>query len=94
VARPLRLSYDQAAELILITKTVKKPSTVNQQTILSQAQARTIYALKLEGPISTPQKVQTVANLSTIPESYHGSGEEGDAVFCKIDGQTKMAIEN
>jgi len=87
-------TYDQAAELIGITRTTKKPSTATQQAILSPAQARNIYALKLDGPISTPQKVQIAANLSTIPESYHGSGEEGDAVFCKVNGRTKMAVEN
>jgi hypothetical protein len=87
-------TYEEAAELFQITRTAKKPSAGGQQTILSLAQARTIYALKLEGPISTPQRVQIVANLSTIPESYHGSGEEGDAVFCKVDGQTEKTIED
>lgn len=87
-------TYDQATELIGITRTVKKPSITTQQAMLSPVQARTIYALKLDGPISTPQKVQIAANLPTIPESYHGSGEEGDAVFCKVDGRTKIAIEN
>jgi hypothetical protein len=87
-------TYGQAAELVKLTKTVKKPSTATQQVILSPAQARTIYALKLDGLISTPQKVQTAANLANIPVVYHGSGEEGDAVFCKVDGVAKMAIEN
>jgi hypothetical protein len=86
--------YEEAAELLQISRTAKKPSASSQQTILSPAQTRTIYFLKLEGPISTPQKVQNVANLSTIPESHQGSGEEGDAVFCKVDGRTKKTIED
>jgi hypothetical protein len=85
-------TYDEAAELIEIATTIKKPPTAT--VILSPAQARTIYALKLEGPISTPQKVQVVANLRTVPKSYNGSGEDGDATFCKVDGRTKVAIEN
>lgn len=87
-------TYDQAAELVKLTQTVKDPSTTRQQAILSPAQARTIHALKLDGPISTPQKVQIAANLPNIPVVYRGSGEEGDAVFCEVDGRTKMAIEN
>ena len=87
-------TYDQATELIQIIKTIKEPSTITQQAILSPAQARTIYILKLDNPISTPEKVQIAANLSTTPELYHGSGEGGDAVFCEVDGSTKIAIEN
>jgi hypothetical protein len=87
-------TYGKATELIRIARTIQKPSTATQQTVLSPAQARAIYALKLDSPISTPQKVQVIANLSMIPESYHGSGEEGDAVFCKVNGRAKMAIEN
>ena len=87
-------TYEQAAELIEITKTAKKPSTQTPQAMLSPAQARTIYALKLDGPISTPQSVQIAASLANIPVPYYGSGEEGNAVFCKIDGRAKAAIES
>lgn len=34
-----------------------------------------------------------VVNLPAIPESHHGSSDEGNSMFCKIDGQAKMAIE-
>jgi len=84
-------TYGEAAELVGMATTLKKPTIA---TTLSPAQARTIYALKLEGPISTPQEIQIVANLPTVPKSYHGSGEEGDADFCKIDGRTRLVIEN
>jgi hypothetical protein len=87
-------TYEEAAERLQIISIAKKQSAVTRQETLLPAQARTIYALKLEGPISTPQKVQIVANLSTIPKSYYGSGEEGDAVFCKIDGKAEKAIEH
>jgi hypothetical protein len=87
-------TFEEAAERLQIIRVVKTDYAVTRQAILSPAQARTIYTLKLEGPTSTPQKVQIVANLSTIPGSYHDSGKEGDAVFCKIDGQTKKPIED
>ncbi|TVY46871.1 hypothetical protein LOCC1_G002792 [Lachnellula occidentalis] len=87
-------TYDQAAELVGITKNLKNTAATTHQASLSPAQARTIFALKLEGPISTPQKVQVAASLPTVPESYHGSSEGGDAVFCKVDGRSRLAIEN
>jgi len=89
----LGYTYNQAAELFQLTKSVKNQHPFGQQVIISPAQARTVYALKLVGLTPTPQKVQIAANLLTAPESYHGSGEEGDTLFCKVDGQTKKAIE-
>lgn len=49
-------SCKKAVELISITQTTKKPtpSSAIRKTLLSPAQARTVYALKLEGPFSTP----------------------------------------
>ncbi|TVY65702.1 hypothetical protein LSUE1_G006368, partial [Lachnellula suecica] len=90
----LGCTYDRAVELVGITKNAKRTPTVTQQTKLSPTQARTIYALKLGGPLSTPQTIQAAANIPTIPKVYHGRSENGVATFCKIDGQAKVAIEN
>lgn len=87
-------TYEEAAAIIRITQMGTKPSTSTKQAILSPAQARAIYLLKLDGPISTPQRVQIAANLATIPEVHHGSSDYGDSVFCKIDGRARIAIEN
>ncbi|KFZ11824.1 hypothetical protein V501_04565 [Pseudogymnoascus sp. VKM F-4519 (FW-2642)] len=87
-------TYEEAAAIIGITQNATKPSTLTQQATLSPAQARAVYLLRLNGPISTPQRVQIAANLETIPESHHGSSVDGDAVFCKVDGRTKIAIES
>jgi hypothetical protein len=87
-------TYEEAVAIIGITKTATKPSTLTLQTILSPAQARTVYLLKLDGPISTTAKVQIAANLPNIPEPHYGSSDEGNSVFCKVDGRTRMAIEN
>lgn len=60
-------TYEEAVAIIGMTKTVTKPSTSTQQTILSPAQARLVYLLKLDGPISTTVKVQLAANLPNYP---------------------------
>ncbi|OBT76943.1 hypothetical protein VF21_04142 [Pseudogymnoascus sp. 05NY08] len=86
--------YEEAVAIIRIAQNATKPSTSTQQVILSPVQARTVYLVKLDGPISTPQRVQIAANLATIPESHHGSSGGGDSVFCKVDGRAKIAIEN
>lgn len=85
-------TYEQAASLLNATKSTSKTST--QQTMLTPAQARTIYLLKLDGPLSTPAKVQTAASLPTLPESHVGSSDDGTSIFCKVDGLAKLAIEN
>ncbi|KFY70976.1 hypothetical protein V499_08789 [Pseudogymnoascus sp. VKM F-103] len=87
-------TYEEAAAVIGITQNATKPSTLTQQATLSPAQARAVYLLRLNGPISTPQRIQIAANLETIPESHHGSSVDVDAVFCKVDGRTKIAIES
>ncbi|OBT39535.1 hypothetical protein VE00_09623 [Pseudogymnoascus sp. WSF 3629] len=87
-------TYEEAAGVIGMTQNATKPSTSTQQAMLSPTQARAIYLLQLDGPISTPQRVQIAANLATIPESHHGSSSGGDSAFCKVDGRAKIAIEN
>jgi hypothetical protein len=62
--------------------------------MLSPAQARSVYLVKLEGPISTAASVQIAGSLPTVPEPYQGSSDEGNTSFCKVTGQTKLAIEN
>jgi hypothetical protein len=86
-------TYEQAAAMIGSTNYANKLSST-QQAILSPAQARAIYLLKLDGPHATPAKVQIAANLPAVPELYQGTSDEGGSLFCKIDDRTKLAIEN
>ncbi|KAJ5042013.1 uncharacterized protein L3040_004574 [Drepanopeziza brunnea f. sp. 'multigermtubi'] len=62
----------------------------------SPAQARTIYLLKLDGPLSTPAKVQAAAKLQAISESHvRSSDDDGNkSLFCKLDGRAELAIES
>ncbi|KAG0651400.1 hypothetical protein D0Z07_1674 [Hyphodiscus hymeniophilus] len=86
-------SYEQATAIIGFTKaTTNPPST--QQSMLSPSKARVIYLLKLDDPLDTSAKVQIAANLPTSPEVCRGTSDEGEYLFCKIDGLTKSAIEN
>lgn len=87
-------TYEEALAMIREINTATRPASSLQQSILSPAQARKGYLLKLEGLISTTQIVQKAGNLPSIPELHQGSSDEGASKFCKVDGRTKMAIEN
>jgi len=87
-------TYEEAVIMIGITTISTKRSASNQQSVLTPARARAVYLFKLEGPISTPSKIQIAANLPNVPESHQGTSDEGNSVFCKVDGRTKMAIES
>lgn len=86
-------TYEHAAKMIGFTKHRNKPS-LRQQTILSPTEARAIYLLKLDSLLTTLEKVQIAANLPAPPKLYQGTSDDGDSLFCKVDGQTKSAIEN
>ena len=86
-------TYEHAVAMIRFTKNANKPSST-QQVILSPAKAWATYLLKLDSPLTTPAKVQITANLPAIPELYQGTSDEGGSLFCKVDGRTKLAIEN
>jgi hypothetical protein len=87
-------THDRATEVIRAIRSSRQQSVIIQNTDLSPNEARRIYILKLERLISTPEIVQVITGLSTIPKSFRGRGENGDALFCEIDGRTKFAIEN
>ena len=52
------------------------------------------YLLRLDGPLSSPEVVRTIAALPTLPPTYNGSSDTGDssASFCRIDAQTKQIV--
>ena len=60
----------------------------------STSQASTSYLILLKDVLSTPEKVQAAAELSEPPQAVQASSETtDDAVFCRIDGDIKQAIE-
>jgi hypothetical protein len=87
-------AHEEAMAILESPKATMNQSTSRQERMLSPAQARSVYLVKLEGPISTAASVQIAGSLPTVPEPYQGSSDEGNTSFCKVTGQTKMAIEN
>lgn len=85
---------DRATELIEAIQSLKQHSIITPKTPLSPNEARKIYILKLERVISTPEIVQAITGLATVPKSFRGRGESGEALFCEIDGRSKFAIES
>ena len=87
-------TYEEAAKLMAATKS--SSSTAPPEKTLTPAQARTEYVLKLEGPIASAAAVQIAGKLPLVPAVYHSDGGDGttSSVFCKVDGRTKLAIEN
>jgi hypothetical protein len=54
----LGYTYDEATEFLRLISTKNKSPTTAQQELISPAQARIIYGLKLDDIICTPQNVQ------------------------------------
>lgn len=86
-----RESYEHLLE---IGGSAKKPSSITTQVALSLSQARAIYLIKLEGALDTAKKVQVASALLNIPKVFQGTGDDGDALFCQVDGATKLMIDN
>lgn len=51
------------------------------------------YLILLEGILSNPKSIQVAANLSELPQAITAISETRDAVFCRIDGNSKQSIE-
>ena len=52
-----------------------------------------IFVFKLGGPLVKAECIREIGKLSQVPRILDGSGEEGDAQFCRVDGKTKREIE-
>lgn len=46
----------------------------------------------MEGPLDGPDKIQEAAGLQKPPEVHKATGDDGDAIFCRINGQAKYDI--
>jgi len=45
------------------------------------------YLLRLEHPFSTPRDLANTIGLSRVPEPKNGSGDDGEALFCRLNQQ-------
>jgi hypothetical protein len=63
-----------------------------QEPRSSTSQAHSTFLVILEGSLDTPEKIQEAAGLSTTPRVMKGTGDTGEASFCRVDGNAKQAI--
>lgn len=84
-------AYEHELAIAGISKA--KPDVGQEKTVTnSPSQAHAIYLLKLEGPLGTPEKVREATSSAELPEVIQGSGDGGDAAFCRVNGNEKIAI--
>lgn len=57
------------------------------------SRAGSSYLILLEGILSNPMSIQVAANLSESPQAINAISGTRDAVFCRIDGNSKQSIE-
>lgn len=57
------------------------------------SRAESKYLVKLEGVLSTADKIKKIADLSKPPQEVQGVSGDKVAIFCLIDGEVKHAIE-
>ena len=60
----------------------------------SASQAESSFLILLEGILSNPKRIQVAANLLEPPHAIQAASETRDAVFCRINGNSKQSIEN
>jgi hypothetical protein len=54
---------------------------------------KTVYLVKLEGPLSTASKIQHLAGMPCLPKQVSGTDDaSGSAGFCFITGAEKLAL--
>ena len=78
-------------------RTGGRPTVSNDHCVvtgISASQASATYLVLLEGILSTPEMIQATKKLPEPPQAVQASSENGDSVFCRIDGKIKQAIEN
>lgn len=85
--------YDRNAyEHELAINAKRPPPVIPSKSQLSAFQARAIFLVELEGPLSTPEDVRIAAGLATKPDLIQGKGDDGDESFSLIGGLVKQTI--
>lgn len=52
-----------------------------------------LFVFQRDGILENTAAIRTAAKLETQPEIFCGTGEKGDAKFCRVDTAAKQAIE-
>ena len=91
VARDLLAQdYDREAYDYSLTLPQRSTSRLPRHAVVSQG----TFIVKLEGPLTSPQKIQEIAGLSSPPPTSKGlSAERSETTtFCELDGPTRHRI--
>ena len=72
--------------------TSRTASGIRAGPSVGQASSKSIYILKLEGPLDTAAKIQEAAGLGSVPDIATGTGDLGEASFVTIDSTAKDTI--
>jgi hypothetical protein len=86
-----RKAYEDSLE-VYGKRAMINPPVEGENAKIPQAGMRASYIFRLEGPLDTLEKIQSAANLSEPPEAMKATGDDGDAIFCRINGEAKQAI--
>ncbi|KAF2281073.1 uncharacterized protein EI97DRAFT_438474 [Westerdykella ornata] len=77
------------------------PTATSHNTSLSSARSahrrrrvEATYLLRLEHPLSTPREVADVLQLHRVPKLGTGSGEDGDAHFCRLSQSNMDSLDS
>jgi hypothetical protein len=84
--------FDRDSYEYALTNGVFMRKPLLETTTSRHHSSNTTYIVKIDGPISSADRVKEVTQLSHTPEIARGTGEAGDAVFCKIDGTTRQKL--
>ena len=89
-----RKSYEHSLQISGLTP-ARLHSTDAAGTTQAKSQAfwTASFVFKLEGILSKPQYIQRLLGTDAALDIRQGSGEDGEASFCRVDFSTKTAIE-
>ncbi|KAF1993391.1 hypothetical protein P154DRAFT_568048 [Amniculicola lignicola CBS 123094] len=79
---------------------IAPPATINKKSPSSTCPARrrrrvqVTYLLRLEHPLLTPQDVANILGLPHVPQLETGSGEDGEARFCRLSQSSINALDS
>ena len=69
-----------------------KPHGQDKPRSCPSSPTESTYHFLFDGILDTPDKIRDIASLSDLPPVVQASSEEGDAVFCRVNGAVKQRI--
>ena len=88
----LAQAYDREAYEYSLTLPQRSSTALPRHAVIPQG----TFIVKLEGPIDSPEKIQEIGCLSSLPHAFEGvdADRESEATFCEIDGNARHRISS